>query len=106
MGDYGYDHIQGKSPAEVLGPWTERYRKLEILRWPGHVEFDPEAGPIYDRVRGEEKWEAANKTNQTCLKLRELYLECGWDVNSKTQEEFDRERFVALRDQLINEAGL
>ena len=109
--EVGYDHVPAMLPTEVLGRWTERYRKLEILSWPEGadwikgVDFDPDTDPRPNdwRDAATNWWQAQDDLRKARLKLRDFYHECGWDAESKTQESFDRERFVRLRYNYFEE---
>ncbi|KAH7170094.1 hypothetical protein EDB81DRAFT_774430 [Dactylonectria macrodidyma] len=98
----GFNHAPVKLPTEILGPWTEKYRKLQFLGFAGEVDFYPDEDyrkreEVPERRLG--NWQARHDNRMAQLKIRDLYLECGWDVNSKSQDTFDRKRFVEMREQ-------
>lgn len=49
------------------------------------------------------QWWAARAVEQALWKLKDMYLECGWDVKSQTQDKFDRDRFIQMRTQYMDE---
>lgn len=102
----GYDHIPFQLPTEVLEPWIQKYRKLEVLFYPGTQVFYPDEEP---RPREEVPakrlgmWDAEHAVKLAQRKLRDFLLDCGWDVNSVTQDSFDKARYVELRRHHVDE---
>ncbi|KAF7547006.1 hypothetical protein G7Z17_g8031 [Cylindrodendrum hubeiense] len=98
----GYDHVIPKLPSDILGPWSKRYRQLEYLGYVGEVFFDIDEDPRRNdglSGRDREAWQANSDLRVARLKLREIYRECGWDTESKTQDGFDRELFISVRQR-------
>ncbi|CAM1511380.1 Fc.00g088930.m01.CDS01 [Cosmosporella sp. VM-42] len=112
--EYGYDQVPAKLPTEVLGPWTERYRKIEILSWPEGdgwikgVDFYPDMYYTSDDWSDQDRidFRAEVDLKKARSRLRDFYIQCGWDVKSKIQESFDRQRFVEMRESYFKEVIL
>lgn len=107
----GYDHVSAQLPTEVLGPWSEKYRKLETLCYEDNNEgrytlFWPDEDwcpRVQVPLKDQEVWDAEHAVRLALLRLRDLYLECGWDIKSKTQDSFDKKRFVEMRRRYLDE---
>ncbi|KAI0203377.1 hypothetical protein F4808DRAFT_418502 [Astrocystis sublimbata] len=102
-----YSHAPAPSPpSECLAPMTHGYRQLRYLATPKGTDF---SSPLFADSGGEppsewsqrEKtiWRASYAVWEATQKLRDFYLESGWDVNSVVQTGFDREGFMARRDE-------
>lgn len=106
----GYAHIPAKRPAEVLDPWIEAFRTFKYIHtlsgnmWDGghslHASSEP---PDHYSPGWKTQWWAARAVEQALWKLKDMYLECGWDVKSQTQDKFDRDRFIQMRTQYMDE---
>jgi hypothetical protein len=90
---YDYFHVPAASPAEVLGPIIQKYRQLEFLPTPEGVRWScsnfegawhPNEG-WSDTERQFWVWEREQrrKIELAISKLKEFYIECGWDGNAK-----------------------
>ncbi|KAI0424815.1 hypothetical protein F5Y09DRAFT_323377 [Xylaria sp. FL1042] len=101
----GYSHVAGASPREVLSPLINDYRKLRHLVTPGGPDFSgglfADSGgmrPNGWREDEQKKWDTAYAVWQATQKLRDIYLECGWDVDATEQRDFNLEEYLARRD--------
>lgn len=100
-----YSHVAGASPREVLLPVIESYRKLRYLATPRGVDFSP---ALYADSGGQpprgwsaderRRWEASYAVWEATQKLRDFYLECGWDVDAVEQGGFRLGEFLAKRE--------
>ncbi|KAI3334160.1 hypothetical protein F4824DRAFT_490392 [Ustulina deusta] len=104
-GEDGYSHVASASPREVLSPIMDDYRKLRYLATPQGVDYSDalfanSGGVRPDGWRPDEqqKWEAAYAVWEATQKLRDLYLECGWDVDAVEQRGFSLDEFLARRE--------
>ncbi|KAI1428294.1 hypothetical protein F5Y12DRAFT_732989 [Xylaria sp. FL1777] len=100
-----YSHLAGASPREVLSPIIDNYRKLRYLASPMGVDWADRlyAGSGGVRPDGwgaheQGMWEASYAVWEATMKLRDLYLECGWDVDAVEQRSFSLDEFLARRD--------
>ncbi|KAI1421367.1 hypothetical protein F5Y12DRAFT_790072 [Xylaria sp. FL1777] len=98
----GYSHVAGASPREVLSPIIDDYHNFRHLATPqgfnyAYGLFANSGGVKPDGWRPDEqqKWEAAYAVWEATQKLRDLYLECGWDVDAVEQTGFNLEEFLA-----------
>ncbi|KAJ6783551.1 hypothetical protein PWT90_07705 [Aphanocladium album] len=91
-----WDSLPTKSPAETFGPWIRNFRELTMFRiGPHKVAWSPDAPS--SRVDAQVILDAEENVRLAELKVRDLYLENGWDVDAKEQSGFDLENFVAQR---------
>ncbi|KAJ8132430.1 hypothetical protein O1611_g1194 [Lasiodiplodia mahajangana] len=100
-----YSHVTGVPPREVLFPIIEDYRKLRYLATPRGVDFSP---PDFANSRGvppsgwsveeQRRWKASYAVWDATQKLRDFYLECGWDVDAVEQKSFNLDEFLARRE--------
>ncbi|KAI5467807.1 hypothetical protein BGZ63DRAFT_372180 [Mariannaea sp. PMI_226] len=103
--DFGYDSVPQKLPTEVLRPWIEKFRKLEYLSDSRQMHFYLENDPVPWGTPSEQelaRLKAADDYRIAILGLQDIYRECGWDTESKTQDGFDKERFVKMRKRYFN----
>lgn len=106
----GYAHLPARRPSEVLDPWIEGFRTFKYMHTPGgnlwdgeHSLYAPSEPPEHYSPGQKMHWWASRAVEQARLKLQNMYLECGWDVTSQTQVEFDREKFLEIRKQYMDE---
>lgn len=105
---YGYAHVAAKPPSEVMAPWIEAYRSFKYIytpegsRW--HKDLDMQTvPPTHYSLKERKMWLLSQATAQALWKLEDIYLQCGWDPNSKEQESFDREQFLQRRQEYLRE---
>ncbi|ROV96763.1 hypothetical protein VMCG_07905 [Cytospora schulzeri] len=107
-----YSHVTALPPRQVIGPLIDRYRRLDNLATPsGEVDF---SSPLFaeaplDPVTGEAqpprdwgpvdatKWHAQYAVWRATRGIKDLYLECGWDVDAREQHGFRRDEFLRKR---------
>lgn len=106
----GYAHVPPKTPAAVLDPWIEAYRTFKYMHTPGGNLWDPEHSvyaapepPAHYEPGAKTHWWAAWAVEQARRNIKDLYLENGWDVTSKTQDGFDRAKFMERRARYMDE---
>ncbi|KAK7419613.1 hypothetical protein QQX98_003204 [Neonectria punicea] len=102
----GFDHAPAKLPTEILGAWTEKYRKLLFIGYSGMIDFHPDEDwcPREDIQEDDlGSWQARHDVRVARLTIRDMYLDCGWNVNSMTQDAFDRKRFVEMGQRFLVE---
>lgn len=102
--DDHWRRITPKLPSEVFAAWIKHYRSLEYLVLPSHIDWDYE-GNLYDRNppdgregADKELWNAGREVWKAERKVRDIYLDCGWNVNaSGEQTGFRRGEFLEKR---------
>lgn len=106
----GYAHVPARTPSEVLDPWIEGFRTFQYMHTPGADLWDsdrsvyaPLEPPQHYSPGQKMHWWAARAVEQARRKLEDVYLECGWDVTSQRQDDFDRARFIEMRKQHMDE---
>lgn len=85
----GYLHIASRPPSEVLVLGSgQQFRTV----------------PLDSYTEGEKKvWLAQYEVWKASRKLKDIYLECGWDVNSQDQEGYRRDEFLGKRNRYWEE---
>ncbi|KUI66078.1 hypothetical protein VM1G_02485 [Cytospora mali] len=107
-----YSHVAPLPPRQVIGPLIDHYRRHDYLATPsGQVDFSSPlfaAAPL-DPVTGEAqppkdwnpvdatKWRAQYAVWRATRGIKDLYLECGWDVEAREQHGFRRDEFLRKR---------
>lgn len=100
-----WQQITPELPSEVFAPWIKHYRSLEYLVLPSHIDWDFE-GNMYDRSPPDDRegawkglWIADREVWKAERRVRDIYLECGWDVNAQGEQTgFRREEFLERRN--------
>lgn len=99
-----YFHVPAQPPREVLRPIIDKYRRLEYLGTPAgidhnHALFSESGGqPPEDwNARDRQRWQGQYDIWAAVRKLKEFYLECGWDVEAIEQTRFRRDEFLEKR---------
>lgn len=107
--NYFRAYIPSMSPREALQPLVNKFRRLEYLNrppWAGTeheiiYEFSDFSPPMRDGIRfNDEEILQVRRLEKEWLALRqlkEIYLECGWDVDAVVQTGFRREEFLEKR---------
>lgn len=106
----GHAHVPAKPPGEVLGPWIEGFRSFKYMHTPGanlwdagHSVYGPPEPPQHYPPDQKTHWWAARAVEQALYRIKDIYLECGWDMTSQTQDNFDRARFIEMRERYMDE---
>lgn len=107
----GYGHVEAVAPREGFAPMIAKYRELHYLATPNGVEFESTvdfgtglyAGskgvPPADWSAGEQHhWRASYEVWKATRRLKDFYLECGWDTQAAKQDRFRLDEFIARRD--------
>ncbi|KAI0015403.1 hypothetical protein F4780DRAFT_764203 [Xylariomycetidae sp. FL0641] len=101
-----YLHVPAAPPCTVLNPIIQKYRTLEYLGTPRGIDFNSslfaESGgePPRDWGSGDaRRWRAQYDVWAATRRLRDIYIECGWDVKAAEQTDFRREEFLRKRDR-------
>ncbi|PSR77530.1 hypothetical protein BD289DRAFT_456627 [Coniella lustricola] len=106
----GYAHVPAKRPSEVLNPWIEGYRTFNFMHTPQGNLWDTERlrpdPPEHLGPKAQAKWWATRAVDEALFKLKDVYLECGWNMTSPVQHTFDRAKFIEMRKQYIDEVVL
>lgn len=106
--DYSdFSGAPAKPPREVLGPVIEKYQGLDYIARPdGYVNF---SSPLFSESGGRPPkdwgpadarlWEAQYAVWRAVRGIRDLYVECGWEVNRpvRGQGSFRRDEFLQKR---------
>lgn len=91
-----FDSLAARPPAEAFREWINSYRQLKVFRYSDiDVCWQPDAPFL---TRPPVVVEAEENLRQAELKIRDLYLQNGWDVNSKEQDAFNLQTFLEQRD--------
>lgn len=107
----GYAHVPAQRPSEVLDPWVDGYRSFRYMHTPGEVHWDRASDghlartepPEHYQPGAKAHWWAKRAVEQARMGLKDLYLECGWDVTSRTQDGFDRAKFIEMRAKYMDD---
>lgn len=102
-----YFGLPAQSPRQVLGPVIEKYQRLDyIARLDEYVDF---SSPLFSESGGRPPkdwgprdalvWEAQYAVWQAVRGIKDIYVECGWDVDKSVREqgEFRRGEFLQKR---------
>lgn len=100
-----FDLIPARSPTEILGYWIDRYRRLNILNYDSQMTWDIQRPTLSanDVPGGASEWLVHQALRFAELRIPDLYIECGWDVRSKDQSRFDRDKFIKMRDDFVRQ---
>lgn len=101
------------SPREALQPLINKFRSLDYINIPPWAGSDHElvyeewafAPPVRTDFRDESDVESQVRARDDFLakrQLKDLYLECGWDVNATSQSAFRRDEFLEKRRQHLD----
>lgn len=96
------------SPREALQPLLNKFRSLDYINRPPWAGTDHESvyeewafpPPVRTDIRDDHAFENQVRARDKFLakrQLKDLYLECGWDVNAILQPEFRRDEFLEKR---------
>lgn len=108
----GYAHLPMQLPTEILEPWIESYRSLSVLKtpmftlWETRPQQDAEPPENYTE-RETFQWRAERDVDTALWGIADIYLECGWDISSREQQQdsFDRTEFVTRRTRHLQEVA-
>lgn len=106
-----YFHVPAVTPREAFQPLINKYRTLEYLGTPPFMELNNDLFPEYGRTPPEDfsdegaraQYRADYDVWEAKRKLKDLYVECGWDVGAVEQAQFRREEFVERRERYLKE---
>ncbi|GAB7349046.1 hypothetical protein MBLNU459_g8012t1 [Dothideomycetes sp. NU459] len=107
----GYDHVPKKRPSESLRPMIEDYRRLNYIGGASigidfNYDFFSESGgeaPEDFSEREKRIWRAQYDVWAATRKIKDFYLECGWNVDTVEQSEFRREDFLEKRRHYLRD---
>jgi hypothetical protein len=111
--DYFRAYIPSMSPREALQPLINKFRSLDYINVPSWAGTDHQLvyeewafpPPVRTNFRDESKFERRVRARDEFMAkrhLKDLYLECGWDVNAITQTAFRRGQFLEKRKQHLD----
>jgi hypothetical protein len=111
--NYFRAYIPSMSPREALQPLINKFRTLDYINrppWAGtehQLVYEESAFPPPDRTdfRDESAFESQVRARDEFLAkrhLKDLYLECGWDVKAVEQTAFRRDEFLEKRRQHLD----
>lgn len=104
----GYAHLPARLPSEVLSSWIQPYRSLEKLITPSQTLWDkwfltePDPPSHYSESEGIYV-QCRRELDIALWKIKDMYLECGWDITSKEQETFDKDAFIKMRQEYMDD---
>lgn len=101
-------YIPSMTPREALQPLLNKFRSLDYINRPPWAGTDHELiyeewaspPPVRTDIRDDHAFENQVRARDEFLakrQLKDLYLECGWDVNAILQPEFRRDEFLEKR---------
>lgn len=100
-----YTHVTPKSPREALQPVIDKFRGLHFIMRPLMVEEHSNHELVedneYEDAESESSEDRDYKVWQAVMYLKDLYLECGWNVDEVEQTNFRRDVFLARRRQYL-----
>ncbi|KAI1736295.1 hypothetical protein F4680DRAFT_469209 [Xylaria scruposa] len=109
----GWPKVTGMTPRDSLAPLIRDYRELRYLATPSHVDFSP---AIYANSGGtpphwmdeldRRVWQNKYNVWKATQKLRDMYLEHGWDIRARNQVNFRRGDFSDERDDYMKDVIL
>lgn len=102
-GVQGYTYLPTRLSSEMLEPWIENLRSLNVLKTPMIIPW--ESRPQRDAEQPEDytdkealHWRAERDVDIALWGTAEIYLDCGWDVSSRKQpDRFGRGDWVRRR---------
>jgi hypothetical protein len=106
--NYFRAYIPSMSPREALQPLINKFRSLDYINRPPWAGTDHELvylerdfpPPVRTDFRDERDFESRVRARDEFLakrQLKDMYLECGWDVNAISQSAFRRDEFLEKR---------
>lgn len=106
--NYFRAYIPSMSPREALQPLLNKFRSLDYINRPPWAGTDHELvyeewafhPPVRTDFRDDHAFENQVRARDEFLakrQLKDLYLECGWDVDAISQPEFRRDEFLEKR---------
>lgn len=111
--NYFRAYIPSMSPREALQPLIDKFRSLDYINRPPWAGTDHQLvyeewvfpPPVRTDFRDESDFESQVRARDEFLakrQLKDLYLECGWDVNAVSQTAFRRDKFLENRRQHLD----
>ena len=111
--DYFRAYVPSMSPREALQPLINKFRTLDYINRPPwastehELVYEESSFPPPERAdfRDESGFESQVRARGEFLAkrhLKELYLECGWDVNAVEQITFRRDEFLEKRGKYLD----
>lgn len=106
-----YFHVPAVTPREAFQPLIDKYRTLEYLGTPPFMELNNDLFPEYGRTPPQDcadegtraQYRADYDVWEAKRKLKDLYVEFGWDVDAVEQREFRKEEFVERRERYLKD---
>ncbi|TRX88915.1 hypothetical protein FHL15_010143 [Xylaria flabelliformis] len=106
----GYPHVMGLTLQGSLGLVIRDYRELRYLATPWHVDFSPATyansggtPPQGFNARQSFHWLSSYDVWEATQRLRNMYLEHGWDIHARDQHNFDFDEFLDERDAYMRD---
>jgi hypothetical protein len=112
--NYFHVNIPSKSPREALQPLINKYRGLRyVIKPPSenigeelYLEESEYLRPYEGPEERREESEASDIKALSILRdLKDLYLWCGWNLNTVEQAAFRRDEFIEKRKKLLAAVG-
>ncbi|KAK3678259.1 hypothetical protein LTR78_001554 [Recurvomyces mirabilis] len=100
----GYFHLSGGQPREVLEPFISKCQQLlyfgiaEGLDF--RYEFYHDSGghpPVDWEEHFQRQWLASYNVWAAARKMKDIYLDCGWNVNTSDRSGFRSDEFIERR---------
>jgi hypothetical protein len=112
--NYFHVNIPSKSPREALQPLIDKYRGLRYVIKPlrggiGHELYLEEFKYLQPYEGPEDRREESEASDREILsilrRLKDLYLWCGWNLNTVEQAAFRRDEFIKKREEFLAGTG-
>jgi hypothetical protein len=111
--NYFRAYIPSTSPREALQPLINKFRSLDYINVPSWAGMDHQLvyeewafpPPVRTDFSDDEDFQSQARARDEFLakrQLKDLYLECGWDVNAVAQTAFRCDEFLEKRRQHLD----
>jgi hypothetical protein len=108
-------HVPPKSPREALQPTIDNFCRLRWMNKPLYEDDNHELvedifdrgqePPDFDSNEQRETYDHERKLWEAQRGLKDVYLECGWDMEAKEQTTSRRDEFLKKRSYLKDALG-
>ncbi|RMZ78337.1 hypothetical protein DV738_g3888, partial [Chaetothyriales sp. CBS 135597] len=105
-GKRDYFDVPAKSPHEAFRDVIENFRSLNYLGTPLYVDFNTGyfskysgKPPRHYSEHDTKRWLAGHDIWAATRKIKDIYLDCGWDVKGYEQPNFRRDEFIRRRNE-------
>ncbi|KAK4554478.1 hypothetical protein LTR86_008332 [Recurvomyces mirabilis] len=100
----GYFYLSGGPPREVLEPLISKCQQLLYFGTPEGLDFRYEfyhdsggQPPVDWDAKSQRQWLASYNVWAAARKIRDMYLDCGWNISTSDQPGFRRDELLDRR---------